>query len=72
MLVKFNGEERNSNYAEMEDSSGKLINAWLTPIIHEELSKHDLTEDTYIKPLEKVIGKIYNRPYHDFAIVVCK
>ena len=72
MLVKFNGEERNSNYAEMEDSSGKLINAWLTPIIHEELSKYDLTEDTYIKPLGKVIGKINNRPYHDFAIVVCK
>ena len=33
-------EERNSNYAEMEDSSGKLINAWLTPIKIRSNKKH--------------------------------
>ena len=48
MKVKFNCVEKDSNYAEMEDNSGTLINAWLTPTIYEELSKCDLTKDIYI------------------------
>ena len=63
-------EKKMSYYAELETEEGEMINVWLTDIIHNELSKHNLNEGSvYIMPLGKTTSKSTGRDYFDFAIV---
>lgn len=72
IMVNIKDHQELAHYVEMEEENGNLLNAWLTPIIFEELSKYDLNkDDTYIKPLGKTMSK-NGTQYHDFAIVVDK
>ena len=63
-------EKKMSYYAELETEEGEMINVWLTDIIQNELSKHDLDKgDVYIMPLGKTTSKSTGRDHFDFAIV---
>ena len=58
-------------YGEFDDSKERLLNVWLTNIIHQRLKEHDLSGgNVYIKPLGKIKSMTTGFDYHDFAIVV--
>ena len=63
-------EKKMSYYAELETEKGEMINVWLTDIIHNELSNHDLDKGSvYIMPLGKATSKSTGRDYFNFAVV---
>ena len=63
-------EKKMSYYAELETEEGEMINVWLTGIIQNELSNHDLDKgDVYIMPLGKATSKSTGRDYFNFAVV---
>ena len=58
-------------YGEFEDSEERLLNVWLTDIIHQRLKEHNLSGgNVYIKPLGKNKSMSTGFDYHDFVIVV--
>ena len=58
-------------YIMLETESRETINVWITPIIHEELEKYDITQGTvFIKPLGTKQSNVTGREYFNFAIVV--
>ena len=63
-------EKKKSFYAELKTEEGEMINVWLTDIIHNELSTHNLDEgNVYIMPLGKATSKSTGHEYYNFAIV---
>ena len=73
MNVNIKGKEQLSHYGEFEDSNERLINVWLTNIIHDELEKYNLeTGNIYLKSLGKAKSVASGMDYHDFVIVVDK
>ena len=63
-------KKQTSYYAELENEEGEMINVWLTDIIHNELSNHNLNEgDVDVMSLGKVTSKSSGRDYFNFAIV---
>ena len=68
--VEIKGKQRPSYYVELVSEEGKLVNAWITDIIKDELSKYILNSgDVYIMPLGKVKSQKTGYEYHDFVIL---
>ena len=68
--VDIKGKQRPSHYVELGSEDGKLVNAWITDIIKDELSKYILNSgDVYIMPLGKVKSQKTGYEYHDFVIL---
>ena len=58
------------HYVELGSEEGNLMNAWITDIIHEEVSKHNLEGgDVYIMPLGKRRSRETGYEYWDFVVL---
>ena len=58
-------------YAVFETESQETINVWITPIMHEELKRYDISEGAvYIKPLGTKLSNTTGREYFNFTIVI--
>ena len=58
-------------YAVLEMETGESINVWITPLIHEELLKHNSNNGSvFIKPLGTKQSSVTGKNYFNFAIVI--
>ena len=58
-------------YAVLETETGESINVWITPLIHEELLKHNYNNGSvFIKPLGTKQSSVTGKDYFNFAIVI--
>ena len=61
---------RESTYAVVETEKGEIVKVWITPIIHKELKKYNLTHGSvFLKPLGKKLSESSGNEYYNFSVI---